>query len=77
MLAKQRGSLDESSTLLESVTTHDEVTDQDYVLRHDFASHQYAQRFAPTRFLASVFEPASEGPSPYRDLRVRVRIRTC
>lgn len=75
MVAKQRGSVDETTSILDSgVSTHSEFSDLDHVLRHDFTPHQYAQRFAPTRFLVSVFEPVNQGPSPFRDPRIRVRM---
>ena len=73
MAVKHRESVDETASLLDScASTHADFSDMEYVLRHDFASHQYAQRFAPTRFLVSVFEPEQQGPSLFRDPRIRV-----
>ena len=73
MAVKQRNSVDETTSLLDScASTRAELSDIEHVLRHDFASHQYAQRFAPTRFLVSVFEPEQQGPSLFRDPRIRV-----
>lgn len=73
-MSKQSRGADESTSLLESVATGTDSCEREFVLRHDFASHQYAQRFAPTRFLVSVFDPEKEGPSPYRGPHFRVCI---
>lgn len=65
MVPQHAGGVDENTPLLSSVATSQQSSDPAFVLRHEFKVHDYAHRFAPARYLLSVFEPCTEGRSVY------------
>lgn len=65
MAPQHAGGVDENTPLLSSVATSQQSSDPAFVLRHEFKVHDYARRFAPARYLLSVFEPSTEGRSVY------------
>lgn len=73
MSPRHAGGVDENTPLLTSVATSQQSSDPAFVLRHEFKAHDYAHRFAPARYLLSVFQPETEGLSAYASQNHQVR----
>ncbi|KOS15677.1 lsb6-phosphatidylinositol 4-kinase [Malassezia pachydermatis] len=65
MLAVSRTDAQESTPLISESHANTRTSDETLVFRHEFGTQDYARRFAPARYLLSVFEPEHDGPSPY------------